>query len=197
MKTLMELQGLAEAYAKAYAEKDIPTGALYRGITHDNYVKAQKELFAALSNTVQYQQAFTEWADKTAWVQKSHWAARYLGQHLADAMRQHIEALETQPNGAAELDMEALTRLTEFVKANLQGKCRVLSQGAACTCALCDLERLVDSVHSIKSKLYAPAAEEAVNVLLNLGYHYINIPEGLRWVEKTPIDLGEVTGVKA
>lgn len=42
--------------------------------------------------------------------------------------------------------MTAQERLKKFIQDNQQGGCKILSQGDACECPLCDLDRIVSEL---------------------------------------------------
>ena len=49
-------------------------------------------------------------------------------------------------------------RLRAFVRQNLGGQCKVISLGAECQCALCDLERMYDALRWYGDEAAALAA---------------------------------------
>ena len=63
-----EIMRLADAYAKAEAARHIPTGDLYRSITHDDWVKKRDALYTALAAQAEAHAAEVAWltADRDA-----------------------------------------------------------------------------------------------------------------------------------
>jgi hypothetical protein len=52
--------------------------------------------------------------------------------------------------------IQAADRLRQWIRDRLQGGCRLLSQGSACQCALCDLDRLCDALRADAQKAPQP-----------------------------------------
>lgn len=55
------------------------------------------------------------------------------------------------------------SQLRKFVRANLQGGCKIMSEGAECQCALCNLDRLVAPLAWYRDEARAIAANLAIN----------------------------------
>jgi hypothetical protein len=57
----------------------------------------------------------------------------------------------------------ATTRLRGFIESRLEGKCRIISEGHECKCALCDFDRMRAAIRGIKDRLYLAELDAAIS----------------------------------